>query len=362
MSRPTSKSICYVLSYRAPNYIRTTSLLAALQSIPELILYPAINKHKGPIRYLETLAHVLWIRFRWNPDIYFVGFRGHEIFLIIYPFIYNKTIIFDEFVSPYDSYVTERKTVHTNSITAKILYRLEHWILHHSDHITFETISNQTYYSQIFHLNQNQTTTIHLGVDTTLFKVKPKKIKNPNFRIFFYGTFLPLHGIKQIYQAASKLQSNPEINFTIIGSGSNPDINIYIDKFKELPNVSYHAWVELEKLPDYVNQAHLCLGGPYGNTPQSQRLITGKTLQFIAMAKPVIIGKSQETDIFTQKKSALLIEQGSDKQLIQMILWAYNNQPKLASIGHNAKLVYDKHFSNQKISDSLKLLINNIKS
>jgi hypothetical protein len=61
--------VCHVVSYRAPNYIRTRNLQAALHQIQDCEVFDATNTRRGFLRYFETIWKTLRIRVQNNPDV-----------------------------------------------------------------------------------------------------------------------------------------------------------------------------------------------------------------------------------------------------------------------------------------------------
>src|SRR3546814_19662192 len=70
----------------------------------------------------------------------------------------------------------------------------------------------------------------------------------------------------------------------------------------------------------------------------------GKTFQFLAMAKPVIVGKINEPAGFKDKSNCILVNQGNGKEIAQAIQWCYENREILKDIGAEAKKLYDDKF------------------
>src|SRR5690606_4500945 len=99
------------------------------------------------------------------------------------------------------------------------------------------------------------------------------------FTVLFYGSFLPLHGIDLILNCAALLQQE-EITFRLIG-GNRQNLSYFYDMLRtlQLNNVNHERWLEYERLPEAISHSDLCLGGPFGNTGQALKVITGKTFQ-----------------------------------------------------------------------------------
>ena len=124
-----------------------------------------------------------------------------------------------------------------------------------------------------------------------------------------------------------------------------------------LQNVIHEEWIEYDQLPQMISACDVCLGGPFGNTGQANRVITGKTFQFLAMGKPTIIGKITNDYGFEDKLNCLLVDQGNENQLAAGILWCFENQDKLSTIGQNACALYKNNFSVETIKKDLQLIL-----
>lgn len=358
---PTRRlKVCYVLSYYAARYVRTEALVEALRHLPFVELYEARNTRTGLVRYLETLWKLLKVRLKHNPDVYIIGFRGHEIYfparLIIGP---GKRVIFDEFVSPYDSLVHERKKLSPTARPARLLYSVERRILHSADLLLADTPAQAAQYSRTFQLPLAKFRPIPVGVDELAFALDGPRhdYGTDEFVVFTYATFLPLHGIDVILRAAALLREHP-IRLVIAGGKGAPQA-----EFQEtiralgLTNVEHIPWIDFDLLPEYIRGADVCLGGPFGNTPQAQRVITGKTVQFMACGKATVVGESEETGILTSGQDCLIVPQGDARQLADAILWAFENPEALPALGDKARQAYLLHFSQERIREEMERIL-----
>lgn len=353
-----TKTVCYVLSYYSPEYIRTTTLIEALLRINGLRLFQARNTAKGIIRYVQTLFKLIKIRLLDNPDYYILGFRGYEIFWPVRIIAMRKILIYDHMMSPYDSLLNEKKRIPPGGFLDFLVYSYEKWVLRHANIVLTDTSSHKAYFSRLFHLPLEKIHVIPVGTDEKLFNPAscPSALPSKKFEVLFYGSFLPLHGVDIILQAALILRKEP-IHFLLIG-GNRVDLTDFhktIDHC-QLRNVSHQDWIDFAELPRAIKHATIGLGGPFGNTGQGRRVITGKTFQFMAMGRPVIIGETDEEAGFINKRNCLIAPQGNAEALAQAISWAGNHRNELDGIGERGRQLYLEQFSIDNIKNRMSAL------
>jgi glycosyltransferase involved in cell wall biosynthesis len=355
MSTTCKRKICYILSYRQPNYVRTTSLLQALRQLDNVTLFTAINQRTGFIRYFDTLWQLITIRWRHNPDYYLLGFRGHEIFWLVKLITLGKPLIFDSLLSPTASLLEENKFGKLGVIGGKFLFFLERIMLHQADHLLTDTQLHANFLCTYFQLPSQKISPLPVGADETWQASPPRQSRTTPLEILFYGSFLPLHGMSIMLEAAARLKDKP-IHFTFIGgTGKNlREFNKLKTNLGLHEQVTHLNWVTFDTLhKHYLANADLGLGGPFGNTPQARRVVTGKTSQFLAMAKPTIIGAIAEPIGFLDKQNCLLVPQGNIEALVQAIEWAYLHPEELKRIGQAGLQLYQTTLSITQIAQRL---------
>jgi glycosyltransferase involved in cell wall biosynthesis len=347
-------SVCYILSYHDPNYNRTRTLVRALQKLDDIQIYQARNSSKGIWRYFETLWKLIAIRASQKIDFYILGFRGYELFWPVRIITFGKPLIYDHMMSPYDSLLNERKWIKEGSFIEKFVYLYEKSVIDNSDIILTDTDIHKKYFDELFKVNSQKILEIPVGADEELFHIhNTHNLDKPvTFEILFYGTFLPLHGIDVILGAASRLRDY-QIHFTLIGNNKSKRYHQMI-KQASLGNVTYTEWIAFEHLPQLIAQADLGLGGPFGNTGQAHRVITGKTFQFLAMAKPVVVGELAGNYGFEDKVNCLVVPQGNEKALAETIYWAFRHKTDIEQIGRQGYELYQSRYSIKEISEKLK--------
>jgi len=157
-----------------------------------------------------------------------------------------------------------------------------------------------------------------------------------------------------ILEAASQLIDLP-IEFRFIG-GTRAQAERLRQRCRQLgiSRYSHARWVAFEKIiSDEIPDATLCLGGPFGGTPQARRVITGKTSQCMALGQATIVGQIPEQRGFIDRHNCLLVEQGDPGSLAAAIRWAHAHRDALADIGERGRELYRQRLSRASIRDAL---------
>lgn len=355
--------VAYVLCYKDPGYVRSRSLMSMLSDLKNIELIDARNRKKSWLRYPEVLFRVLRLRLFDKPSVYILGFRAYEVYWLVRLITYGKPLIYDEFINPYLWFVEEHKKFSPSSPFAKLLRRYTAYMLNSSNAVLTDTNLNKIYSSEKFHINEDKIHTIYVGTDEDVFKPVKAMKRDDEFVVFFYGNFLPLHGIGQIVTAAKKLKRYKDIKFIIIGGGKkNPIKKKFLKDIQilSLDNVEHKPWVDFNEIPKYIAASDVCLGGPFAGTPQAKKVITGKTYQFLASGKATIVGRVAENIGFEDKVNCILVDQGSDARLAEEILWAHKNRKDLKKIGNTGRMHYQNHFSVGAQMDRLDTVITQV--
>ena len=351
--------VCYVLAYRAPDYIRTRSILRALRETAGIEVFEAINQNTNASRYYETFRKTREIKERFDPDVYLLGFRGHEFYWPLRHLVGKKLIILDALMSPYASLSNERKHGTLGAIGATGWRLIEQGILNDADFLLTDTSAHVDFYEREFAQLRHKMLSLPVGAEereTSSGPVKDEAASHPKQQMtaLFYGSFLPLHGIDVILEAASSLRDLP-IRFDFIGGDSKQTRNLVAACAKlGITRYTHRQWMEFDELINTeIPNADLCLGGPFGNTDQARRVITGKTSQCLALGKPTIIGEIDEKHGFVDKQNCLLVPQGNPEALAEALRWAYNHREQLALIGERARAIYAERLSIRVIGNLL---------
>ena len=368
--------ICLVTCYNQPNYVRTKTLRAGLMQIDGLDIVEAKNRKTGLFRYPEVLCKVLLMRLKQNPDVYLLTFRGYEMLLPVRLISVGKSLIYDEFINPIEWVVHEKRQVEaaqgSNKLYGRLVgivsrfivvvvssqffsgaYRL---LVRSTEVVLADTQSHADISSELTRVAREKFVAIPVGTDELTFKRSTKRHRPNNvFTVFYYGNMLPLHGLQYVIQAAVAMKDEA-VRFVLVG-GNDKVARDVSAATSDGAHIEYEPWVEFETLPALMHQADLCLAGPFGDTFQARYVVTGKAYQYLAMGRPIVVGQNMESGVFTDRKDALVVPQGSSEALAESIRWAMSHREKLDGIGRAGRALYEKEFSGTRIATHMRELL-----
>lgn len=342
--------ICIITCYKQPDYIRAKTLRQALLANRDVEMIEVKNSHTGVLRYLEVFWKVLRVRFTQNPDIYLLTFRGYEMLLPVRLLSLGKVFIFDEFINLEEWVVHEHKKL-GNGFLQRMLHVVYRIMLLSCNYILTDTRSHAELSSKLTNIPLGKYFPLIVGTDEKVFSTDSKKVsrKHEGLDVFYYSNALPLHGLDVILDAMMRVKDLP-IRLMLVGGDDK--LVRRIDEYNHTgAKIDFKKWVQFEELAQLAHQSDVTIGGPLGGTFQSQYVVTGKTYQFAAASLPVIVGRNNETtEVFTDKKDALLVDQNDPEKLADVLRWCLKNKTELPGIGADARKTYDRKLSQQVLN------------
>ncbi|AHL23103.1 glycosyltransferase [Thermococcus nautili] len=346
------------ISGREPSYVRNSLILRGLKENGINVVEYTSQLNSYSKRYYEVLRKVL-IKKEKEVDIIFVGFLGQPIVPIVKSVLPGKPIIFDAFISVYDTLCFDRQIIKPNSLFGKSSYLLDKSSCELADIVLLDTNAHIDYFVNTFGIERDKFKSIFVGADNSVFYPRYIEKDNEIFEVFYYSTYLPLHGVKYIIEAAKKLEKYSDIHFNIIGKGVEYERIIRYAKKLNLQNISFREWIPYEKLPMEIAKADVCLGGHFSDIDKAKRVIAGKTFQFIAMRKPTIVGDNPANrELLKDKKSALFVEHANSDDLADKILELKDNEKLREKIAYGGYDVYKKKATPERIGKEIVNIIN----
>jgi len=202
----------------------------------------------------------------------------------------RKPLVFDIFVSQYDTQVLDRQKVGRWSVHA-VFYRLldilSAWL---ADCVLIDTYAHGEYLHRLTGVPRRRVERVFIGADDEMIRpcpARPVGLGEP-VSVLWCGSFMPMHGVEVIVEAASILRSEP-IRFTIVGVNARSnkiDIAQMVNDL-DLDNVELSEWVAYGTMLELICSADICLGA-FGKTGKARRVIPTKVFEALASARPVI--------------------------------------------------------------------------
>lgn len=336
-------------SGREPEYPRNAMIRAALTRHFDVISVTNSSRNFF-LRYLQVGWHLVKSA-KADFDLMFVGFLGQPLMLLVH-LLTPKPILFDAFLSVYDTLCFERRKFAPHSTVGKIAFWLDRASCARADRVLLDTKAQADFFQHTFGVPANKLQPLFVGCDENIFYPRPSRITTP--LVLYYGSYLPLQGIDVIVRAAKLLEERSNINFRIIGTGSEAPHIRALAREMDIRNITFLPPVPLEQLPEHIQEATVCLGGHFGSSTKSSRVIAGKTFQFIAMGKPTIVGDNAANhELLSQGYDAWFCRMNNPEALADAIL-RLNSDPELCTkIGGNAHKTFLEHASIQVLSSQL---------
>jgi len=269
-------------------------------------------------------------------DGVYIGFYG-QLLMLPLGSLSRKPILFNPFLSTFDTLVFDRKLYPKNSLVARLAFWLDKTSCDLASTLMLDTQAHADFFARTFQIPEQKFNVIYVGCDENLFFPCPTPI-HPGIVVHFHGSFLPLHGVNLIIGAAEQLKNNPEIRFQLQGQGIEFTNFRRMAAETKLSNIDFIPEVPLANLPNYIAQADICLAGLFGNSEKAQRVIAGKTFRNLAMGKATIVSDNPANrEILTHGYDAWLCEVNDPYSLADSIQLLAKDHELRARLGQNAR-------------------------
>ncbi|MFH1567674.1 MAG: glycosyltransferase, partial [Gemmatimonadota bacterium] len=229
-------------------------------------------------RYLRSPAHeVVVVGYAGYLDVHLARLlaagRGRHVLLV-------------SFISLYDTLVCDRQEVAAASWRGRWLWHVDHWAFRAAHAVLADTEALCAYYATTFGLPRAHFVRSFVGEDDDEFGPRTVRPGGAELQVLFFGTYVPLHGVEVIVDAATALREDSGLRFTLVGAGQlYPGLRRRADE-RGLAQVSFvDRWVSTAELVERIAAADVCLG-IFGQTAKAERVIPYKVYDALAVGRP----------------------------------------------------------------------------
>lgn len=293
-----------------------------------------------------------------NFDVIVVGEASNYVqpLAIFCKFLSRKPLIFDTFVSLYDT--NQDRQILQYPLISRFFYYLDKFNCKFSDIVLQDTCESAKYFIETFNLPKSKFRRLFIGAEDKIFHPLDFTKTNNKFKVLFYGTYIPLHGVQYIIQAAKILEKYDDIEFQLIGNGQTFNEMQNLKNELRLNNLHFLNSVPYINLPEYIVNADVCLG-IFGGTSKSMRVIPTKAYQILAMGKPLLTGYSKGTqELLISGENSLLCNMADSKSLAESIILLKKDIDLRNKIADGGFKLFEDKLSSKHIG---KLMLNYIK-
>lgn len=306
-----------------------------------------------PWRHLVLAAK--YLRARRAVDGVWVAEGGHRLvpFIKLFTRLGGHRLIFDPFISRYDTRVNDRGWYRPGSVQAWIAKWQDWSSCAAADHLVFDTHEHEAYFREHYR-PRAPATVLEVGVDEEVFRPGPPTLaRQDDFEVLFYGTYIPLHGIATILDAAHALRDREGLRFTLIGQGQEYDAMRARADALELDNVRFVDPMPPTELAEYIRRADVCLG-IFGTSRKAGSVVPNKVVQCAAMAKPMITRDSTAVRrYFEDGDDVRLVPAADSEALARAVDELRADAGARSRIGRAARRVFESHFSAEALRPKL---------
>ena len=238
------------------------------------------------------------------------------LFLKIFARKYRNKIIYDYFISIYQTIVEDRRLLR-NRFLIKILIKIEHFLLQLPSKIIVETEPIKRYLLKTF--NQNlKISVIFTPVNENNFNFKKlQKYKEKSIDFIYWGTFINLHGLEILLHAAKFKKDIYKIY--LLGDGQEFQKIYELKNNLGLNNIVFDKTLisdnnKFEYFYNLLDSSRVVIGS-LSDTNKNKIVITSKVMEAAAMKMPVITFYSECIDLYSMQNNAYYINNSNIEEL-----------------------------------------------
>jgi len=249
-----------------------------------------------------------------RPDFLFVGYSGHfDVFPAwVLSRLRRVPLIFDAFLSLYDSLVLDRDAVARTGPKAKFLAWVDRNACRLADRVLLDTQAHAEFFSEAFGLPAEKFWVLPIGADDRVFRPGSASPRNGRpYTVLHFGRYIPLHGLETVVRAARLLEEKGvPCRFLMVGDGEERGRIEALAGRLGVRSLEFRGAESPDRLAATIREADLCLG-IFGETGKAARVVPNKVYEAMAVGKPVITGDSPAArEFLTDGVDCLLCRRG----------------------------------------------------
>jgi len=292
-----------------------------------------------------------------DHDVLIVGYVGHADVLLARALsvFRRRPVVLNGLISLYDTVVTDRGLVAPDTLRAGLLRWLDRAAFGAADRVLMDTEAHARHVAGASGVAPERFWRVWVGADPTGLPDAPPpepERKGGPVSVLYFGTYIALHGVDTILEAARRLKDRKDIRFTLLGRGQGLDSAR--QKGADLPNVAFDPrWVGRSELLDAVAASHVCLG-VFGTGGKAARVIPCKVYDALAMGRPVVTAATPAArELLTDGADALFVPPADPAALADALASLAADPARRRAVGRAGRATWEARCTPRAIGADL---------
>jgi glycosyltransferase involved in cell wall biosynthesis len=321
----------------------------------------------GPTRYdvldqrksiLIAKGLVAYPRLVWR----FLRIPRADVVLVLYPGWFDAIVlglvsrvrrvpvVFDIYISLFDTIVVDRKIASESSIVGR-LSRVIDWLsIRSANRVLADTPDNADLYARLGGIPRDRIGVVWVGAEDGAFGPRPEIDPDPK-RVLFYGTFIKLHGVDVIVRAAKLLEADG-IEFRIIGTGQELDDIRRLVARLDASNVEMVGRIPLRDLAGEIASATVCCG-IFGTSDKARRVVPNKVFECIRVGRAVVTGDTPAMRRAFSEEEVAMVPPGDPEALAREIRALLSDPVRREAMAEAAHRHYLAEYTEESLTQLL---------
>jgi len=257
-----------------------------------------------------------------------------------------RKVVFDPLAARYETKILDWRRRPPSSLTAWWNFQIDAAAFRLADIILADTAAHKEYFCRAYKIDPGRVFVLPVGFDDAFFRPAESRPVEPGvFDVLFFGSFLPLHGVEIIAEAARFLVKETDVRFRFIGDGQTfPRVRAYAEA-RGLRNIEFLGRVPLSRLPAEIERASVCLG-VFGRTEKARRVVPHKIFQALASGRAVITARTPAVEeFFAHRRDIFLCDEPLAGSLALAILELKRDDALRRSLADNGRRLVEERYS-----------------
>ena len=324
---------CHVDLWRGPRYEFTRRSMTAL-------LVAAVPAYARLVyRFLRTP----------RGDVVLVLYPGWFDVIVLAPLarLRRMPILLDMYISVSDTVVSDRGLVRPESWLGRLLVRIDRASIRRARRVLADTPAHAAFYADLGGVGRDRIGLVWVGADDDVFRPRPDIEPSCN-RVLFYGTFIQLHGLDVIVQAA-KLLDDDDVEIRIVGTGQEAERIDALICALQPRNVRRIDSMPIERLAAEIAAATVCLG-IFGASAKAGRVVANKVFECVAVGRPVITADTEGVRAFFGPDEIAMVPAGDPGALAAEIRRLLADPQRREDMARAAHARYVDEYANRRLA------------